>query len=209
MTRHTSIQNRLTGIPPCCRADCLRRPRSTWCRSRLGRPRVAVTETRPSVRRKRLIAGRTTPRPPSWRPARRRPFIACRCGAGTIAPRRRDRGDGRLLHRIPPVLRACRVGGDDGQVPATRGSEFLLSCRDAGPAPLGPARGRCRTQPHRPGVSSTCAFGGSRVVPIQTHFTSTWPESPSLMPVGSTCSCQRSGPDHTWRVLVPTRCPST
>ena len=46
-------------------------------------------------------------------------------------------------------------------------------------------------------------------VPIHTHPMSTSPESLSFVPEGSTCNCQRSGPDQTWWVLVPTSWPST
>ena len=46
-------------------------------------------------------------------------------------------------------------------------------------------------------------------LPIHTHPMSTSPESPSFVPEGSTCNCQRSGPDQTWWVLVPTSWPST
>jgi hypothetical protein len=46
-------------------------------------------------------------------------------------------------------------------------------------------------------------------VPIHTQLTYTWPVPASLCPEGSTWSCQRSGWDQTWLLLVPISCPST
>jgi hypothetical protein len=137
--------------------------------------------------------------------ARRWPV--CRRG-GHITTRRRGRVRDLLQHRSLCGC-ACAARGCDKSRPLLPGRAHSYS-----PA-LESHRGRvaagaCRRS--RAGPAPEHQRSGP--LPIHTHFMYAWPESPSLgtgpiEPNGSICNCQRSGPDHTWRVVVPTSLPST